>query len=146
MSLKKIVISGLVAGLVSFFVGSALYMNPFVSEIYAKYSDWPGLRPMSSFGGLGNWLLLMLFGGLFSTVLLAFLYSYTERGIGLKPVWQKGLFFGVLYWLVSRLPGAYYMWLMYTYPNILNIVELFNGLIGSMVAGLVLAILYKKLK
>ncbi len=67
MNLKKIIISGLVAGLAAFLVGSVLYMNPFVSEIYSQYSSYPCSKPMALFGGLGNWLILMLLGGLFST-------------------------------------------------------------------------------
>ncbi len=146
MNLKKIIISGLVAGLAAFVVGSVLYMNPFVSEIYSQYSGYPCSKPMELFGGLGNWLILMLLGGLFSTIFLAFLYSYTEKGIGIKSTWKKGLLFGILLWLVSKVPTSYYTWLMYTYPDILNLIETFNGLIGGIVAGIVLAVVYDKLR
>jgi hypothetical protein len=146
MSTKKIVISGLISGLVAFVVGSLLYMNPLVSGIYSKYSDYPCSKPMDMFGGLGNWMLLMLIGGLFSTVFLAVLYSYTEKGIGIQSTWKKGLFFGFLLWLVSKLPTSYYTWLMYTYPNVLNVIETINGLIGGIVAGVVLAFLYERIK
>jgi len=40
MNTKKIVIPGLVSGFVAFVVGSILYMNPLVSGIYSKYSDY----------------------------------------------------------------------------------------------------------
>lgn len=146
MNLKKITISGLVAGLVSFLIGSVLYMNPLISGIYSKYGDWPGLRSMDYFGGLGNWLTLMLIGGLVSTIFLAILYSYAEKGINIKPNWKKGLLFGFLLWLVSTIPNSYYTWLMYSYPGILNTIEAINGLIGSIVAGMVLAIVYERLK
>ena len=146
MRLKKIFISGLIAGLIAFLGGSILYINPLVSGIYSKYGDWPGSKPMDYFGGLGNWLALMLVGGLASTVFLAILYSYTEKGIDIKSTWKKGLFFGLLLWLVSTVPNSYYTWLMYSYPDILNIIEAFNGLVGSIVAGIVLATLYEKLK
>jgi len=55
-------------------------------------------------------------------------------------------FFGILLWLVSKVPASYYMWLMYTYPNTLNMIETVNGLIGSIIAGIVLATAYEKLK
>ena len=83
-------------------------------------------------------------GGIVSTVFLAFLYHYTEKGIKLSPVWKKGLFFGLLYWLVSTAPALYNTWLMYAYPEILLWVEAFNGFVGSLVAGVLLAVLYKK--
>ncbi len=145
MNLKNIIISGLFAGLAAFLVGSILYMNPFVSDIYSN-SNYPCSKSMELFGELGNWLLLMLFGVLFSTIFLAFLYSYTENGLGIKSIWKKGLVFGVLLWLVSNVPTSYYTWLMYTYPDILNLIEMFNGLIERIVAGIVLAVVYDRLK
>jgi hypothetical protein len=144
--IKKILISGILAGLASFIVGSALYMNPLVSEIYSQYNNYPCSKSMDLFGGLGNWLMLMMIGGLVSTIFLAVLYSYTEKGIAIKSTWKKGLFFGILLWLVTRVSTSYYTWLMYTYPNVLNLIETFNGLIGGIVAGIVLAVVYEKLK
>lgn len=117
MKIKKIVVSGLIAGLAAFLVGNVLYMNPIVTGLYPEYSDWPGMKPMDYFGGLGNWLILMLVGGLISTILLTVLYSYTEKGLDMKSVWKKGLIFGILLWFVSTLPNSYYTWLMYTYPE-----------------------------
>ncbi len=146
MKIKKILISGLVAGLAAFLVGNILYMNPLVSGIYSQYGNYPCTKPMDSFGGLGSWLLLMMVGGLISTIFLAILYSYTEKGIGIKSTWKKGLLFGFLLWIVTKVPTSYYTWLMYTYPDILNIIETINGLIGGLVAGIVLAELYEKLK
>jgi len=146
MNMKKISISGLLAGLASFLVGSFLYMNPLVSGIYAEHGNWVGSKPMESFGGITNWMILMLIGGLISTVFVAFLYSYTEKGIGIKSTWKKGLFFGFLLWLVYKVPSSYYIWLMYSIPNILNVIETINGLVGSIVAGIVMAILFERIK
>lgn len=145
MNLKKIILSGLAAGLIAFLVGNVLYMNPLVSGIYAGAGAYYCAKPMDSFGWLGNWFLLMMAGGLVSAVFLAFLYSYTEKGIRITPVWKKGAAFGILMWLVSALPASYNTWLLHTYPDILVIVETINGLIGGIVAGVVLAILYEKI-
>jgi hypothetical protein len=101
---------------------------------------------MESFGGMGNWLALMLVGGLVSTIFVALLYAYTEKGIRVKTAWKKGLIFGVLLWLVSKLPTSYYTWLMYNYPDTLNVIEAINGLVGGLVAGVVLAVLYERLR
>lgn len=146
MNLKRVLVSGLVAGFAAFIAGSILYMNPAVSNIYLQNSNYACSKPMDLFGGLGNWLLLMLLGGLVSTIFLAVLYSHTEKGIAIKSVWKKGLFFGILLWLVSEVPSSYYFWLMYTYPNTLIIIETINGLIGRIVAGIVMAVVYEKLK
>jgi len=146
MNVKVIVIPGLVAGFVSFLVSIFFLMNPLVSGVYSKYRDWPILKTIATFGGLGNWLIFMLIGSLFSTVPLAVLYSYTEKGLGIEYTWKKGLFFGVLFWLVSRIPLSYYIWFRFSYPNILNIIEAINGFVSTIVAGILLAILYEKLK
>lgn len=142
----KILVSGLVAGLAAFIAGSILYMNPLVSGIYLGYGKLPCSKPMESFGGTGNWLALMLVGGLVSTIFVALLYAYTEKGIRVKTAWKKGLIFGVLLWLVSKLPTSYYTWLMYNYPDTLNVIEAINGLVGGLVAGVVLAVLYERLR
>jgi hypothetical protein len=68
-------------------------MNLLVSGIYLKYANYPCSKPMALFGGLGNWLLLMLVGGLTSTILLAVLYSYTEKGIKMNKYLEKGVIF-----------------------------------------------------
>lgn len=144
MDFKKLIVIGLIVGIIAFLVGSVLYMNPWVAEIYAQHADWPGNQSMDAFGGVINWLFLMMAGGMVSTVFLAFLYHYTEKGIKLSPVWKKGLFFGFLYWLVSTLPQIYNTWLLYSRAVFILQLELVFGLIGSLVAGVLLAILYKK--
>lgn len=146
METKRIALSGLGAGFASFIVGNALYMNPWVADLYAKYSPLGCPKSMELFGGTGNWLALMMIGGLVSAVLLALLYSYTERGINMKPLWKKGALFGALFWLVSTLPASYDTWLLHSYPDILIIVETINGLAGSLVAGIVIAVLYGRIK
>ena len=145
--MRRIVVSGVVAGLAAFIVGSLLYMNPLVSGIYEQYGKtYACSKPMESFGGVGTWLFLMLLGGLISTIFLAVLYSYTEKAIPIKSAWKKGVFFGLLLWFVSKLPTSYYTWLMYTYPDVLNWIETFNGLIGGIAAGIVLAVVYEKFR
>jgi len=145
MNWKKIILSGLIAGLAAFLVGNILYMNPFVAGAYADQGNTCS-KSMDLFGGLGNWLLLMFAGGFVSTIFVAVLYSYTETGIKLKPVWKKGLLFGFLLWLVSTLSTSYDTWLLHSYPDMLIIIETFNGLIGGLVTGVVLAIAYERIK
>ena len=84
MNCKKIILAGLAAGIASFIVGSVLYMNPLVADVYAQYGTWPGAKPMDEFRGLGSWMLLMFAGGLVAAVFIAVLYSYTEKGIKIK--------------------------------------------------------------
>jgi|GEM_PF-1378697 len=146
MNWKKIIIAGLAAGIAAFIVGSILYMNPLVADIYAQYGDWPGAKPMDDFGGLGSWMLLMFAGGLVAAVFIAILYSYTEKGIKIKQAWKKGALYGFIFWLATAPQYHYNIWLMYKIADVINIIELFNSLIGSLVLGIVLAVVYEKVK
>jgi len=144
MNWKKIILSGLVAGLAAFIVGNLLYLNPLTTEMYAKYGPSMCSKSMDLFGGVGPWLGLMFIGGFVSTIFLAILYSYTEKGINIKPAWKKGLLFGFLFWLVGTLSTTYDTWLLHSYPDAIIFVELINGLIGGLVAGVVLAIAWER--
>lgn len=134
-SKKAIIISGLVAGVVAFIIDMVFFLNPLISETYSQYIDL--IKPTN--------YLAWLFGSLFSTFFLAILYFYTERGIGIKSIWKKGLFFGFLFWLVSSIPISYFIWLKFNYPDII-IMETINRLIGNIITGILLATIYKKLK
>lgn len=146
MNFKKIIVCGSVAGLAGFMVGSILYMNPLISAIYSSTNASACSKSMELFGGTGNWLFLMLLGGIISTIFVAVLYSYTEKAFGTMQAWKKGALFGIILWLVAKLPNSYYIWLLYNYPDIMNIIETFNGLVGAIVTGIVLAYLYEKIK
>jgi len=145
MDFKRIVLAGLAAGIAAFIVGSMLYMNPLVAGIYAQ-GDWPGAKPMDDFGGVGNWMLLMFAGGLAAALLIGIFYSYTEKALDIKPAWRKGALFGFLFWLATAPQVHYNIWLMYKVPDIINIIELFNGLVGSLTLGIVLAVVYEKMR
>lgn len=146
MEPKKIVFAGLVAGAASFLVGSLLYMNPLVSGLYASLGQSPCSKSMDVFGGVGGFLSLMFAGGLVSTVFLSVLYAYTEKSLGIASAWKRGLFFGFLFWLVAKVPSSYYTWMLYTYPTALNLIETFNGLVGALVAGIVLALMFERME
>jgi hypothetical protein len=144
--MKRIALSGLAAGLVGFIVGSIFYMNPLVMDIYSQHADWPGAKSPECFGGMGPWLLLMLIGALVGTMLIAVLYSYTEKGIKLKPEWKKGALFGFLIWLAFSLPVLYATWLMYAVPEVLLVMNIFGDLFSSLATGITLAVVYRKVK
>jgi len=146
MKWKKIILSGLIAGVAAFIVGSLLYMNPMTAELYAKSGPSMCSKSMELFGGTLPWLALMFLSGLVSTVLLAILYSYTEKGIGMKSLWKKGAFFGFLLWIVVTLPNAFDTWLLHSFPDAILAVESINSLIGGLVAGIVLALAYERIK
>lgn len=143
MDFKKIIPVGLLAGIASYIVGTILYMNPMASSIYASAAASYCAKPMEPFV---PWLMLMFAGGIVSSILLTALYSFTEKGISIKPSWKKGLFFGALFWLVAGFPAAYNTWLLHSYPDAMIALEAFNGLMGALTAGIVMGVAYGKIK
>jgi len=145
MGLREVAISGLVAGVVAFILSIAYFMSPFVSDFSAQYAGWTGYKGMESFGGYNNWLIFLLLGNIITLFFAAVLYSYTEAGIDVENIWKKGAFFGFLVFLVSSVPTAYFKWLLYSYSDVLNMVDIVGMLINGVVSGIVLAIVYEKL-
>lgn len=147
MNLKKIIIVGIITEVAAFIVGCLLYMNPMNSSIYASVSASGAYcaKSMELFGGTVNWLGFMLLGGLVSSILMTLLYSFAEKGLPLTPSWKKGLAFGFLFWLAAGVPNSYNTWLLHSYPVSIIGLETFNGLIGALVAGLVIGTAYEKI-
>jgi len=60
---KKAILWGIVVYVIDSIFSNLLYMNPLVSGIFNQYSGHPSMKPIETFRGLANWLLLtMLFG------------------------------------------------------------------------------------
>jgi len=146
MNIKKIILVGSIAEVAAFLVGNLLYLNPLAASLYSASAAVYCSKPMGLFGGVMPWLLLMFAGGIVSSILLSFLYSFTEKGLDIRPSWKKGVCFGFIFWLVSGLPMAYNTWLLHSYPDAMVVVEAFNGLVGALVAGTVIGIAYERIK
>lgn len=142
---KRILVSGGIAGIAAFLFGSILWMNPFVSSVYAKYGQWPGAKPVAEFGNLMNWMALMLLGSIASWVFMAVVWHYIEKGIPEKVVWERGAMFGTLMWFTVTVPHAWNTWLMYRVPGMILFTDTTLGFINSVLSGIVLASVYAKL-
>ncbi len=143
VNVKKAALWGIVVLLIDMVVGNLLYMNPLVSGIYAQYEGHPSTKPMEAFGGLGNWLALTMTFSIFLVAVFIALYLtlYDELpGQG----WRKGLFYGLMLGVVKAVPEAFNQWMLFDYPTILIMLQLINTLIGLMIFGTVLAVIFKR--
>jgi hypothetical protein len=145
MKLRPVLVSGLVAGLAIFLTSSVLHIAIWVLGVSPRLNMSPSSDPAGVFGQ-GYWWVVLLVGGLVFTVTLALLYSYAEKSIGMRSAWRKGFIFGGLSWLISRAPATYYGWLMLNYPNVASIMDTMNGIVSSIVSGVVLAIVFERMK
>lgn len=143
MNFKKILKAGIIAGIASFIIGNILYMNPLTAGIYSASSAAYCSKDMNLFGGIVPWIGLMFIGGMLSAIVLAIIYSLAEKEIPGNAL-KKGILFGSLFWLASGLPNAYYTWLLHSYPDAMILIEAVNGLIGTLVVGIVIAIIFER--
>jgi hypothetical protein len=125
----QIILAGFLASVVWFIIGGALYMNPFVAEIYKKAKDSPGLKKWPS---VPKYLALQYVGILIQCLLWAFVFALVKSVLP-EAVWMKVFVFGLILLAVKIIPRFFDMWIQSTYPNKLLVVEFINGTIGSFI-------------
>jgi len=142
---KKALLWGLVVMLIQMVLGNLLYMNPFVSNLYAQYEGHPAIKTFEFIGGLGNWILVTM---IFSILLMTFwivLYKYTYLSIPGNG-WVKGLIFGLVVGLIKSVPEAFNQWMTINYPVPLIIAQLINTLLGLMIFGTLMGFFFHRFK
>ncbi len=127
-------------------LGNLLWMNPIVGKISKKYYEGhPSVKPISEFGGLGYYIgLNALFSVLFSAVLIYFYLLLYQSLPGID--WKKGLYFGLMIGVIKAVPEAFNQWMVFKYPNIMILVQLINSIMGLLILGVILGIIFDKFK
>lgn len=128
-------LGGLVASVVWFVIGGALYMNPGVAKIYRNAEDSAALKKWAS---VPKYVGLQYIGILAQCLLWAFVYAMVAPALP-EMLLTKGLVFGLILVALKIFPRLFDMWIQSTYPNKLLGVEFINGTIGSLVVGVVFA-------
>ena len=101
---------------------------------------------MEYFGGLGNWLLLTFIFGFFLTIFFIILYIILYKCLPGNNWLKKGLFFGIIIAIIKAVPEAFNQWMIFIYPNILILIQLFNTVLGLILFGIYLAFFIKLFK
>jgi len=128
--------AGIAATIVWFVIGAIVYMNPFVTKIYKKFEDNPSVKNRKD---VKTFIInTFVFSILIQCFLFAFIYLY------IKPILPgtlilNTLFFGLILIAVKIIPRLLDMYVQSKYPNILLIIELINGTIGSFVIAFIFA-------
>ncbi len=142
---KNAFIGMIIVMLVSMIIGNILYLNPLVAGIYKKHANHPSVKNMNEFGGIINWILLTLLFGIFYDVLIIGIYILFYESIP-KEKWQKGLIYGTIIAFIKAVPEAFNQYMIFNYPTILILIQLFNTMIGIILSGIILAVVFDKLK
>ncbi|MBI5037038.1 DUF1761 family protein [Candidatus Micrarchaeota archaeon] len=135
MDVVQAAFAGVIASIVWFVVGGALYMNPFVAGIYKNAENSPALKKWKD---TKQYIGLQYVGILLQCLLWAFVFALIKDALP-GPALFKGLWFGAILVALKIIPRFYDMWIQTNYPNKLLAIEFVNGFIGSFVIGLVLA-------
>ena len=132
-----ILISAIAASIVWFFVGAAVYMNPVVARIYARYEDTPSVKDR---GDTTTFLVnTFLYSILIQCILFAFVYAYLQSLLP-DDILLTTLYFGLILTAIKIIPRFLDMWMQSTYPPTLLTIEAINGAIGSFVIALIFAV------
>lgn len=142
---KKAILWGIVLYIIDTIVGGVLFMNPIVSSILDQYMGHPSMKPMEAVGGEGNWILITMLFNIFLIIIFITLYLILYKGLPGQG-WKKGLFFGVMIALITAVPEAFNQWMIFEYPNILILLQLMNALVGLIIFGIALGIIFDKFK
>ncbi len=134
MKVLRGIIGGVVVGLIGEFFGFLIYGVIFNKWVVMTMSLW---RPMDSL----YWRIGMPLVDIFNGLMLALGYALLYKGIpgtGLK----KGLVYGLIIWLITRVAGELFMYVMLPLPFELVVAGWIHGIISLLLGGLVLAAIY----
>lgn len=135
---KKIILPGLVIGLVNF-IASMLVSKIFgviFPAINAEYQNVNLFRPWS------DPLMLLFFVYPFLLgIILAWFWNKTKNVFGENI--KGGVKFGFTYWIIAAIPGMFATYTSMPYSSIMVISWLAGGLVQAIIAGIILAKMVK---
>ena len=136
MKWKKIVVSGIAAGIVILVIGNL------IGFLFAvDYTTTPQLwKPMT-----GNWWYNMIVLDFVEGILYAAVFSILFNSIPGKG-WRKGLNYGLILWVVATVPGMLMTYFTMAVPDSIVASWTFGGLISLVIAGSVISIIQNKIK
>ena len=122
----------LIVTVLAYIVATILYVNPLAAGLYKKSAKTGILKTWKKQKHvMGLHFLFMLIQVLFYSWIFSLITIHTAT------TWVcAGLYFGIFIFLIRILPRFMDMFVMVNYPVKLLVLELFNGLIISMVAAM----------
>ena len=130
------IVSGLLTGIVSFIIGSALWFAPWAMKISHNARDLPIWKnlPVKMF------LPAVFIWGLIFTVALAIIFIFVKDSIP-GNIYIQGLIFGVVIWFVKNLTEAVNSFVLINKPLNYILLELGNALFGLILSGIMISLL-----
>lgn len=136
MKILRGVLGGIAYGVIGEIFGWCIYGVLFLKYSEQVYQLW---RPMESL----HWRIGMPLADIFSGLMVALAYALLYKGIP-GTGFKKGLFFGLILWLIMRFAGELFWYAMSPIPFMLVVAGWIHGLIVMSLGGIVIAAIYGK--
>ncbi|ODS35275.1 MAG: hypothetical protein A7316_01915 [Candidatus Altiarchaeales archaeon WOR_SM1_86-2] len=136
MNTKRIILSGVVAGIIIFLIGNISYFASMGLYETQTTDIW---KPMK----MPVWMGYLFTGNLMMGLLMAVVYSYLQKALSGNAI-KKGAAFGVLVWLAGSLPQFIGLYLTVAMSDALLLSWIIQYLISNVAAGISIAYLYKE--
>ena len=139
MNITRVLISGVIIWIVSFFFGwlTCAWLFTWVYELPPNI--WVDPEIMMSTGNM----IAVIIIGLIAAILFALVYAILYNGIPGDGI-KKGLIYGFLMWLVGALIGMATMPFYMTIATTVVIYWILNALVINLINGVILGAIYKK--
>jgi len=136
MKIIRGIVGGIVFGIIAEILGWLVYMVLFGKWVEQSSHLW---RPFESL----YWRVGMPLTDLLLGLMMALGYALLYKGIPGTGL-GKGVAFGLIMWLISRVPGELFMYVMTPEPFILVIAGWLHGIITMVLGGLAIAAIFGK--
>ncbi|RLG70914.1 MAG: hypothetical protein DRO11_05430 [Methanobacteriota archaeon] len=135
--IKQGFVSGFVAGIVMIIIGAV--SGAFTGPLYAETPQlWKPMEPLTNWL-VGMWIITIIIGIIFGLV-----YGRIQHGIPGQGA-KKGLYYGLILWLVGMVPGMMITLHTMAVPNILVAAWTIQNLVAYPLAGITISKIYEKL-
>ncbi|MBI4722346.1 MAG: hypothetical protein HY769_05000 [Candidatus Stahlbacteria bacterium] len=141
INIKRVLIAGIVANLMSFIVGGGGYLLfgwVFQLEPQNIWKWTPGTTISMSL----NWWIFLILGNTVLAIALALVYAILFNGIPGQGV-KKGMTFGFLVWIVGVLPAMFSMYVLVKIATGALFYFATQGLLEYLIYGAVISLIYK---
>ena len=135
--MKKIVVSGLVAGVADLIIGTLLLSKIFeiiFPGLSAEYETSGLFRPWSD-----PLMSLVFIYPFVLGLIIAFVWDKTKKLVSGKDYIEKGLRFGCIYWLITGIPGMLMSYSSFPVSFTMILSWSLTGLVDAVLAGVISA-------
>lgn len=136
MKIIRGILGGITFGIIGEIFGWLIYGVLFMKWTEQVSHMW---RPMESL----HWRIGMPLADIFSGLMVALAYAILYKGIPGTGI-KKGLVFGLILWLITRVAGELFFYAMSPIPFMLVVAGWLHGLIVGALGGVVIAAVYGK--